>query len=266
LSTNADRARALIEKEILLYLSENKRGYLYRFIKYLNEEKKLSVYKITVSRVLDKLASEGAIRPLKGPRLKGQKKGPFYYLTLVGLLRLLNYGVSSQDLHLIIEKNTDKVPLLFSEWNYFEQKKVAPKIVDAMRYFYFAYVLEDRFHVPNYSRSKKKLSKKKKLPQQQNWLIPRPKLDSAELTRYILFSNLLILTLSGSETEYPHKEWLAERFRRISFEWARIWSGKPRLRQYMIEQLTWKQEKISEKLDRFREVNEYIEHCHSNRD
>jgi hypothetical protein len=260
LSTNTDRK---IEKEILLYLSENKTGYLYQIIKHLTEEKKLPVWRSKVGRVLDKLASEGSIRPLKGPRLKGHKKGPFYYLTLVGLLKLLNCGVSSQDLFLIIGKNTDKVPLLFSEWDYFEQNKVAPKIIYAMRYFYFSYVLAGKFAVPNYSRSKKKLSKKKKLPQQQNWLIPRPKLNSAVLTRYILFHYLPILTLSGFETEYPLKGSIVEQCRRISFEWARIWSGKPKLRQYLIEQLTLVENKTRTKLGYIMELKEYIKLCNA---
>lgn len=260
MSTNTDRK---IEKEILLYLSENKTGYLYQLIKHLNEEKKLSVWPSKVCRALDKLASEGAIKPLKGPRQKGQKKGPFYCLTLVGLLKLLNYGVSSQDTYLIIENNINKVPLLFSEWDYFEQNKVAPKIVYAMRYFYFSYVLAGRFDVPNYSRSKKKLSKKKELPQQQNWLIRRPKLNNAVLMRYILFHYLPMLTLSGFETEYPLKGRIVEQCRRISFEWARIWSGKPELRQYLIEQLTPMENKTRTKLGNIMELKEYIKLCNT---
>ena len=253
MSTNIDKE---IEKEILLYLNKNKRGYLYGITKHLNKEKQLSVWSSKVSRALDKLASEGSIRPLKGPRLMGHKKGPFYYLTLIGLLKLLNCGVSSHDLHLIIEKNTDKVPLLFSEWDYFEQKKVAPKIIYAMRYFYFSYVLAGRFAIPNYSRSKKKLSKKKKLPQQQNWLIPPPKLNSAMLTRYILFHYLPMLTLSGFETECSLKGRIVEQCRRISFEWARIWSGKPKLRQYLIKQLTLMENKNRTMLGYIMELKE----------
>jgi len=264
LSTNIHER---MEREILLYLSKNKTGYLYGITKHLTEKKHLSVSLSQVGRALDKSASEGLIRPLKGPRLKGQKKGPFYYLTLVGLLKLLNYDVSPQDLHLIVEKNIDKVPLLFSEWDYFEQNKVAPKIIYAMKYFYLSYVLAGRFAVPNYSRSKKKRSKKKrkKLPQQQKWLILRPKLNNAVLTRYILFHYLPILTLSEFETKYPLKGRIVEQCRRISFEWARIWSGKPKLRQYMDEQLTRMQEMTSEKLAQITELAEYVESYNANR-
>ena len=262
LSTNIHER---MEREILLYLSKNKTGYLYGITKHLTEKKHLSVSLSQVGRALDKSASEGLIRPLKGPRLKGQKKGPFYYLTLVGLLKLLNYDVSPQDLHLIVEKNIDKVPLLFSEWDYFEQNKVAPKIIYAMKYFYLSYVLAGRFAVPNYSRSKKKRSKKKrkKLPQQQKWLILRPKLNNAVLTRYILFHYLPILTLSEFETKYPLKGRIVEQCRRISFEWARIWSGKPKLRQYLIEQLTLMENKTRTKLGYIMELKEHIKLCNA---
>jgi len=268
--------RKTIEREILLYLSENKTGYLYGIAKHLKKEKHLSVSLSQVGRALDESASEGSIRPLKGPKLKGHKKGPFYYLTLVGLLKLLNYGPSPQDTHLIIEKNKNKVPLLFKEWDYFEANKVAPDIVYAMRYFYFSYILEGKFAIPNYSRSKKKLSKekkkkerskKKKLPQPQNWLIPRPKLSSAALTRYILFQRLPMLTLSGFETEYSlqrsEKEnslqrRIVEQCKRISFEWVRIWSENPRLRKYLMEQLVRKEKMTGDVLRRIREVEDHI--------
>jgi len=262
LSTNIHER---MEREILLYLSKNKTGYLYGITKHLTEKKHLSVSSSQVDRALDKSASEGLTRPAKGPKLKGQRKGPFYYLTLVGLLKLLNYYVSPHDLHLIIEKNTDKVPLLFSEWEYFEQNNVAPKIIYAMRYFYFSFVLAGRFAVPNYSRSKKKLSKKKrkKLPQQQKWLTLRPKLNNAVLTRYILFHYLPILTLSEFETKYPLKGRIVEQCRRISFEWARIWSGKPKLRQYLIEQLTLMENKTRTKLGYIMELKEHIKLCNA---
>ena len=271
------RVRALhrtMQREILLYLGENKWGYLYNITDYLNKEKHLSVSSSQVGRGLDDLASEGSIRPLKGPGLRGHKKGPFYYLTLVGLLKLLTYCPSTQDTHLIIEKNKNKVPLLFKEWNYFETKRVASNIVYGMRYFYSTYVLEGRFAVPNYSRSKKRRykkkkeqHKKKKLPPPQKWLVPRPKLNSAVLTRYILFHRLPMLTLSGFETEYslqgsetdhPLQRRIIEQCRRISFEWARIWSENPRLREYVIEQMIQREKTTLDVLRRIREVQDRI--------
>lgn len=245
-----------MEREILLYLSRNKTGYLYGITKHLTEKKHLPISSSQVGRALDKSASEGLTRLLKGLKLKGHKKGPFYCLTLVGLLKLLCYDVSAQDLHTIIEGNADRVPLLFGEWDYFEKNKVAPKILFAMRYFYSFHVLEGEFVIPNYSRSKKKKFRKKNLPKQQNWLTPRPKLNSSVLTRYILFHYLPMLTISTFETEHPLERRIVEQCRRVSFEWARVWSGKPKLRRYLNEQLIHLEKETCAKLGRIAELKQ----------
>ena len=40
------------------------------------------------------------------------------------------------DIHLIVKKNTDKALLIFKEWDYFEKRGTAQKVVDALKYLH----------------------------------------------------------------------------------------------------------------------------------
>jgi hypothetical protein len=70
-----------------------------------------------------------------GPRHKGRKKVP-YYVTTLGLLKALTHDMRVADIHLIVKKNTDKALLIFKEWDYFEKRGTAQKVVDALKYLH----------------------------------------------------------------------------------------------------------------------------------
>jgi hypothetical protein len=101
--------------------------------------------------------------------------------------------------------------------------------------------------------------KKPSFPQRQARTLGR------ELTRHVLFQYLPLATLSRFQVTEPMKISILKQCRQISFEWVRIWSGKPELRQYMVEQLTRRQKETSEKLAHITELVEYVESYHANR-
>jgi len=242
-----------MKREILLYLGKKRGWYYYGIHKDLCQTTKYRFWLSQVWRALRSLESKRFIRSHDGRRkLEGQKKGPYYYITILGLLKILTYDVSLAEIGLIMKKNADRVPLIFNEWDYFEQKGVTQKIVFAMRFFYVSYVMDGMFAVPSPFKPRKGLLR------QQHWLLPRPKLNGAVLTRYVLFHYLPLLTLSRFEATEPIGKRVLENCRRISFEWVRIWSENPRLRKYLIEQLARKEKMTENVLMRIREVEDYI--------
>jgi|GEM_PF-5545902 len=99
----------IARREALLYLTKNGEDYFYSLYKYLCKEKiapaRHQFAQSQVGRALHSLKSEGYIESHDGGLgHKGQKSGPFYTITLFGLLKALTYRLSPQDVRLIVKK------------------------------------------------------------------------------------------------------------------------------------------------------------------
>jgi hypothetical protein len=146
-------------------------------------------------------------------------------------------------------------PLIFRDWDYFEKHGVIEKIVHALRLYYVDYdIRRQRANIGGFA-------KRRNLPFPQR----QARTLEKELTQHVLFQYLPLATLSRFHVTEPMKISILKQCRQVSFEWVRIWSGKPELRRYMVEQLTRKQKETSEKLAHITELVEYVESCNANR-
>jgi hypothetical protein len=217
------------KKEILLYLGRYREGYYYGICKYSAASRKKKrvyqghVWQSHVWRALQELKSEHLIESYKHKKQieKGQKKRPYYRLTIIGLLKIFTYDDLPEYLGSIVENNANKA-LILSEWDYFEKQGAKEKIIDAIKDFYNSYVSKDLHRLEGSLE-----------PDRQRPSVKR------ELDRYILFYHLPLVRLAPFfKMERTPRLMLFEQFRLNSFSWIRIWWGRPKLRRYMIKEIT----------------------------
>jgi len=224
------------KKEILLYLGRNRNGYYYEIYKFCAASRKKTqacedhVWQSHVWRALQELKSEHLIESYKDKKQieKGQKKGPYYRLTITGLVKIFTYDDLHKYLYLIAENHANKA-LIFSEWDYFEKQGVKEKIIEAVKDFHISWFSENSH-----------LAKSKK---------PPPTLKQ-ELDRYVLFYHLPLVRWAPFARIRDRTSSLTifEQFRRRSFPWIRIWYGRRKLRQFMTKEITQEQIMIRDAL------------------
>jgi hypothetical protein len=232
------------KKEILLYLSMNRSGYYYGIYKYLALKRGTRPYLSHVWRALQGLKSEHVIESHKCKKHieKGQKKGPYYRLTLIGLLKIFTYDDFNKYLGSIIENHANKA-LIFSEWDYFERQGVKQKIIEAIKDFYNSYVLEDSH------RPKGVLGLKRERPSMKR-----------ELNRHVLFYHMPLVRMAPLfRIENRTSNLMSfEQFRAYSFPWIEIWFNRRKLRQCMIKEITQEQILTRDALIHIMEAKQYI--------
>jgi len=227
------------KKEILLYLGRNRKGYYYEIYKYLSKKKK-GVYQGHVWRGLQKLKSEHLIESYKHEEQaeKGQKKGPYYRLTIIGLVKIFTYDDLHKYFSPIAENHANKA-LIFSEWAYFEKQGVKEKIIVAIKSFYTSCV----------SKNSHSLKSEKQHPA-----------VNRELDRYVLFYHLPIVSLAPFFRIKDRTSSLMafEEFRSRSFPWIRIWHGRQKLRRFMAREITREHIMAKDALIHIEEAKNYV--------
>jgi hypothetical protein len=271
-----------LEKEILLYLAKNRSGYYYEIYKHLCSRKKFPFHLIQIWRPLKKLKSKKMIksRKIKKTRTKGQKKGPYYFLTTIGLLRLFTYEEEiPKYVDAVSEIHKNKVPLIFNQWEHFKQQKADGKVIQAIKSYYEFFVA---IPVREVAKSRKtSLLKRRKLKDiltsgklevfdkwyRQKYLEILPKKVKNELPKYILFYHLPLLNLPPisqiisqvTDTAKRHTlEYVLKRCRTEMFEWIRVWYSEPSLRLFMNEHLNKYEERVTQWFTCIKELKEYI--------
>lgn len=273
-----------LEKEILLYLAKNRSSYYYEIYKYLCSKKKFRFHLIQIWRPLKKLKSTKMIksREIKKTRTKGQKKGPYYFLTTVGLLRIFTYEKEiPKYVDTIAKIHKNKVPLIFHQWKHFKQQKAEGKIIQAIKSYYEFYVAKLVYEVAKSKKASlsrrgklKDVLKSGKLEFIDKWFKYRsleilPKMVKNELPKYILFYHMPLLNLPPisrvtNPTQRRVLKYLLKRWRTEMFEWVRVWYSEPSLRQFMNEELS-KYEEKAQRLTYIKELIEYIKTLESNK-
>jgi hypothetical protein len=228
------------KKEILLYLGVNRMGHYYGIYKYLTLKKGTRPYLIKVWRALQRLKLEYLIESFEHKKQleKGQKKGPYYRLTIIGLLKIFTYDDLYKHLSSIVENHANKA-LIFSEWDYFEEQGVKGKIIEAIKGFYTSYVSENS-HFPGLEKQHPTLKR--------------------ELDRYVLFYHLPIVSLAPFFRIKDRSSSLMafERFRLRSFPWIRIWYDRRKLRRFMTREITQEQIMARDALIHIMEAKNFI--------
>ena len=223
------------KKEILLYLGRYREGYYYGICKYQGH-----VWQSHVWRALQELKSEHLIESYKYKKQmeKGQKKGPYYRLTIIGLLRIFAYDDLPEYLGSIVENNANKA-LILSEWDYFEKQGAKEKIIEAIKDFYNSYVSKNS-HILRLE--KHHLSVKR------------------ELDRHVLFYHLPLVRLGPLFRIEDRTSSLAvfDGFRSRSFPWIGLWYGRQKLRHFMVKEIVQEQIMARDTLIHIREAKEYI--------
>lgn len=229
------------ERNVLLYLSEKGQECGYQLAKHF-------VYSIgQTDRALDSLESQGFIKTRHTkPRRKGRRgfrpKGhnkDFHYITILGLLKALTYNLKPKRIRDIVERNRNKAPVIFKEWDYFVNSGNAKEIVQALRYLYFSYETN-------------------KMPSGP-WVPRLPRLNRVVLTNHVLFNRLPLLILPNlAKTATPLEQRLFDNCQRMAFEWINTWANNPRLRKYLVNQIALKKTSTKDVLKRISELENRI--------
>lgn len=267
-----------LEKEILLYLAKNRSGYYYGIHKYLCSKKKTLLNLIQTWRALKKLKSLKMIKSYKNKRIRtgGQKKGPYYSLTTVGLLRLFTYEKEiSKYADDIAKIHKNKVPLIFRHWRHFKKQEADKKVIQAIKSYYKFYVAELVYELAKSkkmsllkSKKLKNILKSKKLEDMDKWVRFKhleilPEMVKKELPKYILFYYMPLLNLPPisqitDPTQRHVLEYFWKRWRSEMFEWVRIWHSEFELKQFMNEHLDKYEEKVAHWFMYIKELKEFI--------
>jgi hypothetical protein len=170
---------------------------------------------------------------------------------MLGLLKALTYRLSPEDIRLIAKKNADKIPLIFGEWGYFEDKGAAENIVHALRYYYIQILTS----IIEGKDETQKIEPRRKFAYHY---YNQPELNASVLTRFILFNCLPLLTLRRLETVEPMARRIFETSRKTSLDWIKIWADNPRLKKYLVDQLAREDRDTEDLLTRIRDLEHHI--------
>ena len=242
----------------LLILARDGRDWCYDIYKKLKKnelpnallrrrKKPFEIYLSKVGLALNELASLGLIR--KGKKVMKLKKGHrkrMYYITFHGLLYVLEfYKESWRHIDEIAKKHADKLPLIFRQWEYFGEKGVKDKVIEAMRVFCKAYA-PYQYTLGKWKRTDELFLRE-------------------DMTRSVLFFYLNFITLPPllSRVSQEARQQVLEREKRKTLEWVNIWLGKPKLKQYLTMELGRDEKEYKERLNNVRFVKEYIENLKS---
>jgi len=221
-----------------------KKGELPRFL----EKEKIEPFPFhssTVSRSLERLEKQGFI--IKAEQPVKSKKGPPNIpctLTLFGLLRVLEiskelWGYIDE----IAAKHANKLPLIFGEWNYFKEKRVEGKVLEAMKIFCKTYV--------PYMYTSRGLAKTDEFLRE-------------DLTRNILFFHLGLITLPPlNKASEQIRQQIFEREKMKTFDWVKVWFENEKLRQYLTKELDEDEREHERRLRGNKLVREYIKNLGS---
>lgn len=216
----------------------------------LNRKKKkpFKLWLSTVGRALDRLESQKLIK--KEEKIRKLEKGHpkrIYHLNFHGLLYLLEfYKESWAHIDDIAIKHLDKLPLIFGEWEYFGEKGVKGKVIEAMKNFCITYV-------PYKFAGRGRLER-----------TDEPLLIEL-MTHSTLYFDLGFITrppLNKASEQIRHR--IFEREKKKALEWVKIWFGNQKLKLYLNEELDKYERGHEEGLRNIKILREYIQSLERN--